>query len=326
MNQKKIAQLAHVSPSTVSKALRGSRDVSPEIAERIRQIALDIGYIKEKSERKLSNLRNKKPLVAIFCPEIISIYYSRLTTMLQNEIDSLGGESFVCVFQFSYEKIDEMIDTLVVRSGCDAIINLTACRSAEATRLPIAYVASYVKNDQYDCLFCNLDTVMQMAIRHLTEQGCQRIGYMGEKRTASKERAFIKAAKSMGLPLDKSFLYVSDERFEHAGFDCAEKLLQSEHHPDAIIAAYDEIALGAMHVLSKQGIKIPQDIAFLGINNIPYAAYSSIGLTSIDIFSAEKCKESIHNLFQSLFDGSTTPQCLRSEPELIVRDSTLRIK
>lgn len=324
MNQKKIAQLAHVSPSTVSKALRGSRDVSPEIAERIRQIALEIGYVKEKSERKLSNLRDKKPLIAIFCPEIISIYYSRLTTMLQSEIEALGGESFVCVFQFSYEKINEMIDTLVVRSGCNAIINLTSCRSAEATQLPLVYAASYVKNDQHDCLFCDLDAVMNMAIDHLLEQGCKSIGYMGEHLTTSKERAFIKAMHKHKLPLEKQFIYVSNQRFEHAGYDCADRLFAMQERPDAIIAAYDEIALGAMHVLSKKGIQIPRELSFIGINNIPYAAYSSIGLTSIEIFSADKCKEAIRNLFQSLFEGSTAPQSLHSKPELIVRESTMR--
>ncbi|MBQ8310653.1 MAG: LacI family DNA-binding transcriptional regulator [Clostridia bacterium] len=326
MNQKKIAQLAHVSPSTVSKALRGSRDVSPEISEQIRQIALDIGYIKEKSERKLSNLRDKKPLIAIFCPEIISTYYSRITSMLQEEINTLGGESFVCAFHFSHEKFDEMIDSLVVRSGCDGIISLSSYRGAEATQLPLVYVGSYEKFNQRDCIFCDLDHVMEIAIHHLTEQGCRKIGYMGERLTSSKQKAFVSKMQEKKLVFEKELLFVSEKRFEHAGFDCAEKLLACTERPDAIIAAYDEIALGAMHLLSECGIRIPQEIAFLGINNISFSSYCGIGLSSIEIFSERECKEAIQKLFQNIFEGTTTPQCLWFEPTLIVRESTKRIE
>ena len=61
MNHKKIAELAHVSPSTVSKALSGSGEISPEIVEKIQKIAIEAGYFKEKSKRKRQVARRYEP-------------------------------------------------------------------------------------------------------------------------------------------------------------------------------------------------------------------------------------------------------------------------
>ena len=325
MNQKKIAQLAHVSPSTVSKALHGNRDVSAELAEKIRQIAIENGYLKEKSERKLSNLRQKKPLIAIFCPEIISVYYSHNVTLIKNEIESLGGESFVCIYDFSDEKLDQMLESLIMRNGCDAIIAVgSRASAADDMHLPIAYVDIRNARDIGEVLCYNADGMMELAVNHLLEVGCKRIGYMGEALTHSKQVAFIKALQKANAPLYEELIYTSDKRFEYAGFDCANQLLASAHHPDGIVAAYDEIALGAMHVLSKNNVQIPKDIAFVGINNIPFAAYAGTGLTSIKTFSEERCAEAIKALFQSISDGNRTPYLLHTEPELIVRDSSKR--
>ena len=78
MTHKKIAELAHVSVSTVSKALSGSKEVSRELTEEIKRIAFETGYFQEKSKRRLMYEKNQQVLIAVICPEVISIQYSRM--------------------------------------------------------------------------------------------------------------------------------------------------------------------------------------------------------------------------------------------------------
>ena len=74
MTHKKIAELAHVSVSTVSKALSGSREVSRELTEEIKRIAIETGYFQEKSRRRLMYEKDQQVLIAIVCPEVVKIF------------------------------------------------------------------------------------------------------------------------------------------------------------------------------------------------------------------------------------------------------------
>lgn len=322
MNQKKIAEIAHVSPSTVSKALHGSRDVSPELAETIKQIAMEQGYIKEKSSRKLSNLREKCPIIAIFCPEIISTFYSRNVTMIQATVESMGGESYIYSYDFSDEKFQHMVNTIITRNTCDGIIVLGSDSYAESTNLPIVYFERLTESYTRNSVCCDMGSVMDTSIRHLVSRGCHNIGFMGEALTTGKLISLRNSMKENGFVLDEDFVYVSDHRFYDAGLDCAEMLLSKEKRPDAIITAYDEIAFGAMHCLKKNGIRIPDEISFIGINNTRFAEYSSPSLTSVEIFSEEICKHAIQNLFDHILNDKDGTETLVFAPRLIVREST----
>jgi len=322
LNQKKIAEIAHVSPSTVSKALHGSRDVSPALAEKIKQIAMEHGYIKEKSSRKLSNLREKCPIIAIFCPEIISTYYSRNVTMIQSKIEAMGGESYIYSYDFSEEKFQHMVNTIITRNTCDGIIVLGSDSYAESTNLPIVYFERLTESYTRNSVCCDMGRVMDTSICHLAKTGCRHIGFMGEALTTGKLISFCNAMKKNNLSIAEEFLFVSAKRFYDAGVDCAEQLLSLEKRPDAIITAYDEIAFGAMYHLMKNGIRIPEDISFIGINNTRFAEYSSPSLTSVEIISEEICTQAIQNLFDHILNNKDETETIVFAPRLIVREST----
>ena len=95
MTLKKLAELAHVSPSTASKALANSREVSEETVRHVRQVARDSGYLRQCKERRLSYRKPTAPTIAVVCPEIVSVYYSAIATCLSRLAESHGGTSAV---------------------------------------------------------------------------------------------------------------------------------------------------------------------------------------------------------------------------------------
>ena len=135
------------------------------------------------------------------------------------------------------------------------------------------------------------------------KKGKKKIAYAGESHSSHKEVHLINALKEENAELFCS--YKSSYRFGKAGEECAKIFLKSKEKPDAVICAYDEIAFGFIHTIEKHGIRVPEDVAVIGINNVPSSEYFSHGLTTVGFdflktFSDlidDLCKENSNNTF-----------------------------
>lgn len=326
MTHKKIAEIAHVSASTVSKALAGSKEISEELTEKIVQIAIDTGYFKEKSKRNLDYSKRKNAVIAILCPEIISIYYSSIVTVIKNAVENNGGHLAIYVFDFNVKKLNNIIETIILKQSADGIIILSEKHKNFTNSVPMLYLTSSA-NDSSSSIFPDTHLILDLATKHLKSLGHTKIGFIGETLTYSKLTAFRSSLKKYKLPINESFIYSSDERFEQSGFTAVKQMLSSPVLPTAVIAAYDEIALAVIHELSQHGIKVPDDISIIGINDIPAASYSQIPLTTVSSFSEDRCINAINALFDTIFDKPKgRQQYIHFKPELIVRSSTSKPK
>lgn len=117
MTLKKLAELAHVSPSTASKALANSREVSEETVRHVRQVARDSGYLRQCKERRLSYRKPTAPTIAVVCPEIVSVYYSAIATCLSRLAESHGGTSAVYLAGFEAERQSALLEELGGQAG-----------------------------------------------------------------------------------------------------------------------------------------------------------------------------------------------------------------
>ena len=95
MNIKDIAALAHVSPATVSKALNNGYGVDPRTAERIRAVAEQYGYLRQKKKTKLENRKRGHLRVAILCPEIASTDYAGFASLLSSHLKEQGSSVII---------------------------------------------------------------------------------------------------------------------------------------------------------------------------------------------------------------------------------------
>ena len=99
-----------------------------------------------------------------------------------------------------------------------------------------------------------------------------------------------------------------------------------DERPTALLAAYDEVALGAIHTFTRSGIRVPEDISIIGINDIPSASYASVPLTTIRTYAAEINSLGVKLLLDRIKDPERhIPQQVLVRCELIIRDTTARI-
>lgn len=321
MNHKKIAQLANVSASTVSKALSGSSEIKRETAEKIRRIAIDTGYFKEKSKRKREYANDASFLIAVIVPEIMGFHYATIVTCIKNHVESKGGHIAIYISDFDPQKGTELLESIILHGGTDGVIMFSKPTLSFKPNIPIVCCCNAV-DCGCDTIYCDSRAVIEDAVGYLSELGHTKIGYVGEPHTATAAMYFEDAVKQNGLVYEKDYTYIIDARFEQIGHMAALEILKQKNRPTAVVAAYDEVALGLISTLSHNGIRVPEDLSVMGINNIPSGAHAQIPLTSVDTFSEEQYKTAVDILFDKISTESQTVRHITIEPQIVERETT----
>ena len=322
MTYRKIAQLAGVSPSTVSKALAGSSEISRETAERILKIAEANGVRRPNYHKSRAHYR-----VAILIPEIISVYYSQVGTALIGELRRWGIEPYIHLCGFDGESFCRLVSLICEEKLADGILSLATSDYTSLSDIPIVGLGMSQGYPRFDAVASDIQSGLYEAVEYLHSLGHSDIGFISEQNTDSKLRYFRSAMARFGLPIHDEYLYVSRKRFAEIGCEAAEYYIKSASPPTALIAAYDEVALGAIYTFRKNGISVPEDVSVIGINDIPVSSYSSVPLTTIRTFSSEIIERAV----KLLLDRIKAPerhivQHITIKCELIIRDTTAKVK
>ena len=325
MNHKEIAELAHVSESTVSKALSGSAEISKELADKIKKIAIEQGYFKEKNKRKREYTNNNSIVIGVIVPEVEGLYYSNVVTQIKRYIEANGGYAAIYIFDFDDNKKNKIIEMLILNEAVDGIIIFSQPVFSIKPNIPVV-VCNDTECVNYDSVRSNMTAVLDDAVRFLKDLGHSKMGFVGERNTIIKSEAFIKALKNNNLPYEEKYMYIVDDRFEEIGIKASKEMLASNDIPTALIAAYDEIAMALIHELSNGGVNVPDDISVMGINNISSSLYSKIPLTTVETFSSEKYRMAVDMLFDKIINETTSVRHICIEHKIISRDTTRKVR
>lgn len=325
MNQKKIAELAHVSLSTVSKALSGSTEVNPETAAEIRKIAIDIGYFKEKNKIKRDNNNNRSLHIAVIVPEITGFHYSSIINCLKNQIEKRDALLSLYIYDFDKNKADKILESIILQGAADGVIMFSEPNLPVKPNIPIVIFSSSA-NKIYDSIGQNVHALIDDAVKFLAKLGHKKIGFVGELHTLKTSNEFKLAMTNNNLPLNDRFVYIENGRFEAIGIEASKKILSQEDRPTAILAAYDEVAMSLIHELSQNGINVPDDISVMGINNISSSAYAQIPLTTVDTFSEEQYKTAVELLFDKIINETTAVKHITIQHKIVARKTTKPLK
>ena len=279
----KIAQLAHVSVSTASKAFSMSGEVSEQTRNEIFRIAKEYGCFK-----KFYNAKYPKYVIAVICPEFHGQYYSGLVANLQRCLGEIGCEVCVASTNFSDDTERELLEYYHHYSNVDGIVVIGGKSLISSTyEIPLVSVMPAYRQPAGVCLHTDYLGAAEQFVRHFKEAGIQEIGFIGETRTGVKLEAFRTAMANNGLPC--KWIVVNEERFEKGGYISMDQLLQQQDRPRAVICAYDQMAIGAMKRLSEEGVSVPDGMAVAGMDNIPETEYLSTTLTSVDFGNEAIC-------------------------------------
>ena len=317
MTLTELARLAHVSTSTASKAFALSPEVNQETRDMIFEVAKQHGCFKKFYRTEYPGL-----VFAIICPEFDSTYYSAFISEMQKYLTKYNSEVSVASTGFSAEAEERIIEYYQRFYTVDGIILINGHSNFEPkNEIPIATVNCYTKHK--GCINVNKDlqTPINEAVKLLKSRGACSIGFIGEKHTFGRRKMVEDAVKrSYGKICEKHFVTLP-HRFERGGYLGAVDLINRGSLPRAVFCAYDRVAYGAMRAFSEYGIKVPEDVAVISIDDAPSSAYTTPSLSSISHEIEETCK-SLATALMAKIKGEEYPESINIICKLSERESS----
>lgn len=329
---KDIAKLAGVSHTTVYRALNDKPRISDSTKERIISIAREFNYQPNVLAQSLVLGRTKT--LGLVITTIVNPFYPELARGIEDAARSLGYNIILCCTNFDISLEKQYIDMLRSR-GVDGIIFTSAhIHDPNITRLVEDHFPLILVNRRVfgDPMMDYIDYVVVenvkggfLAVEHLIKMGHKRIGVISGSRGSSPAVERLEGAGQAftGYGLDRGELLVLEGDFLKAsGYDAARKFLAMGDPPSAIFGINDYMALGALEAILDSGLKVPEDIALIGFNDIEFTSLKAIELTTIGQKKYEMGSIAVHTLIERIEKGDwDRARQITLEPELIVRKS-----
>lgn len=305
------------SPSTVSKAFSGAKDIKSDTREEIFRAAKQIGIFE-----KFYKSPKKNKTVAVIVPEFNSGLYVKSLSLISEQLSQQGAVAVFSENNFSKEKTDELISYYSSGNVTDGIIVFDNSVAAKKyTPVPVVFFGK--RNDPFaDSVYTDIFTGICETIFNFKLLKHAKIAFIGETNTTEKENEFKNAMRYCELTVGENYIVKSDLRHEDAGRDGMKKLLALPDRPTAVLAAYDDIAIGAVAYAKERGLSAPKDFSIVGMDNSRLAENGDIMLSSIDYHVDEICKLLVSRLWKKIDNPN---YCIAQKTEikssLVIRNS-----
>jgi len=329
-----IASLAGVSQPTVSRALRGSATVSEETRRRILAIAKELNYTVDKNASGL-RCQHSNTLALLFFEDPtlddsrINPFFLTMVGHLTRACAVLGYDLLVSFqrmsanWQADYEDCRKA-DGIILLGYGDYLEHLIKLRQLMEQGTKFVRWGAVLPN--HPGISVGSDNLQggRDITRHLLERGCERIGFLGHASDHYPEfyeryRGYSQTLEWAGREVDPQ-LQLDAVSTEQSGYDAASALLDRKLQVDALFCASDLIAIGAMRALQDHGLRIPEDIAVAGFDDIPTAHLVSPSLTTVQQDTKTAAAALVESLL-GLIRGEPV-QSRKMPVSLAIRDST----
>lgn len=328
---KDVAEKAGVNASTVSRALNHRGGVSEELVRRIEKVAEELGYTPNYSARIMAGKRSN--IIGYIGPEMESNYFSRIVCQVESLLKEKGYSLMYANTHF--EKQNEVAAlTDFINYSVDGIF-LSCAVSQDVLdqfspilhdkNIPLVLLEARMHSKEYNYIMVDDEAGMLTAIKYLLGKGYKRVGFLSEQVLVKlRNELFISAVKRAGLdPADNPIYIHKTKRFEAAGYELMSEVLADPNHPKAFLAGYDDMAIGAMRAAEEAGLRIPEDFAVIGNDNIREASYLHTSLSTLSPPLEKMAKLGVDLMMNCIMQNDVdTIHHIDLKPELIIREST----
>jgi LacI family transcriptional regulator len=324
-----IARLAHVSPSTVSRVLTGNSPVHPEKRAAVLAVIEQLNFRPNLTARAL--VRGKSMTIGILTQSMSSQFYGELSQGIE---EGLTGSSYHPIFASGQwlpaeEQaalrilLDRQVDALIILGGDHPDADLHAI----SAQIPLIAVGRTIVGLEQQCLQVENRRGAAQAVRHLLDLGHRRIAYISgiPAQSDSRERrlGYEQTLHEAGIPLDER-LIVEGNYTEQSGALALEALLARGAHFSAIFAGNDQMAYGARLALYHHRLRVPDDVALVGFDDLLGSAYMTPPLTTVRQNMLEQGHRAARGVLSLLAGEPLDLPPIATE--LVLRDSTARVR
>lgn len=324
---KDIAEKLGVSYATVSRALNNRPEVKEETRQKVLDAAGEMGYRPNRIARSLVTRRSQ--CLGLIVPDIMNPFFAELARGVDEAAAKQGYSVYLCNTNWNEKKeltylnlLDgRQTDGIILASARDEGTNVKKFIERE---LPLVVVNSLFK--EFDCHQVMIDNIRggYLATAHLIKLGHRSIGFIGGlkhvKATVDRLEGLRLALKEEGLKIDEQLISFGAYTWE-SGFSRTKALLDQGKRPSAIFAANDIVALGAIQAADERGLKIPEDLAIVGFDDIAFSAYPKVRLSTVSQEKKQLGRCAVEIILKQLKGKPGLPKKERIvlQPSLVIR-------
>ncbi|MFH1367664.1 MAG: LacI family DNA-binding transcriptional regulator [Elusimicrobiota bacterium] len=331
MNLTDISRKLHISRRTISRALYNEGYIDRAKKDRIIRYLNRINY----RPRVRGSIRAGKgaSLIALVMPSNV---FNTIDFMLVEVIKTLNsvliknGYNILLLdeYEFDYQRLIDMRNSkLIAGAVISSPVRIVpaALDKLKKGKLPVVMVFS--RNDDFDSFAVDNARGGYMAAKYLIDKGKKTIAFLHGRPdwpdAADRFMGFRKALDEAGIKVYSDL--IKDAYFDYnKARDVVRVLISQKRIPDAIFAANDKMAMGAIAAIKEKGLDIPGNIAVIGYDNIPEANFTSPPLSTIAMPMRDVVEKAAKRLLVKLENrntGNESPMMYGSIPELVLRES-----
>lgn len=329
-----LARILNTTASTVSRALQDHPRISRKMKDAVRELAEKMNY---HPNIVASNLRRGKGnTVGVIVPHVNRHFFSSVIAGIEEVANASGYNVIICQSYESYEKECANLKILM-QSRVDGIMASISKETRDYKHfemvkdmnIPMVFFDRVPQHLDVNKVMLNDFDGAFKATAHLLEQGCRNIVHLAgplhinvyDQRLAG----YKKALNKYGIPFDERRIF-KDTITRDTGRKAAEKLYKENKLPDAIFAAGDYSALGAILCLKEKGVKVPGDVSIIGFANEPFASLMDPPLSSVEQHGGEMGRRAAQLFIEEVEDKSDKkePSVVYIEPKILIRESSLK--
>jgi LacI family transcriptional regulator len=335
LNIDKVAKLAHVSRSVVSRVINNHPNVSDEARKRVMEVVEKYNYKPNAVARSLAtkSTRQINVLTSRFGDESLGNgYWTLLYLGIFEECVKHGY--YVRLSFYSPSIRNEMSGLILNEDQLDGLICLNeevtdlALDMLEGKEIPIVLVGHNPKFPEISSVDVDNYAGAMLATSHLLSLGHQTIGAMfgnqNNEETEHRMRGFQDALKREGLTADRSLVSVKSYS-QHDGYETVKRWIGNHTGLSAIFCASDTLAMGALLALDEKDIRVPEEFSIVGFDGLPFSRYLVPPLTTVSQPTQEKGKQAAKMLIDQIEGRQEKVVQKYLEPVLTVRGSTGKV-
>ncbi|GAB4119194.1 MAG: LacI family DNA-binding transcriptional regulator [Roseiflexaceae bacterium] len=330
VSMRDIARAADLSVSAVSLVVRGRPGIAAETRARVLQIIEDLGY-----QGGGGDDLARPPAIGLLIergsvPMAMDLFYGEVLRGVQDTAERLGYQIVFESFDRADQSMERVRERLLVGVRGLLIVNDGDITPAmvgqlEDLNIPMVLIENYLPDHRLMCVGGDNVTAGYMAVQHLVQLGHRRIAILrGPAKYSSltdRLRGGMAAAAEAGVLIPAALLPAPKAGHPKKGYEQMREILRLPELPTAIFAVSDKTAYGAIEAIKEAGLRIPDQIAIVSIDDVAESAFTRPALTTVHIPRYEIGQLALQKLHHLMHHPADIPVKSLVYGSLIVRDS-----
>ncbi|MFG6115784.1 LacI family DNA-binding transcriptional regulator [Halobacillus sp. MO56] len=297
---KDVAKKAGVSLATTSYVMNGSNLITDGTKEKVLSAAKELGYRPNGNAKNLK--KNKTHIIGFFLSGFTGPFFNELLEGIQDTVIKKGYEMVVCASDDKHRLLlEQYVDGAII---LNYHIDDSLLDSLASEKFPLVVLDRDLKNPHISQVLLPNKLGMEQVVDHLVEEGHKRIGFIAGSEESfdgeSRLEGFKESLANRGLVFDENDLIRADFTEISGLLSMNEYLDKQDDYPTAFVSANDEMAMGAIKAAQQKGLKVPEDIAFTGFDDIDLARYFQPSLSTVCVQKKQWGRIAAETLFHML--------------------------